>query len=142
MRSGSAQTADHFVIGDEDRALVELLQCALARLDERPRAADHDERRLGRERIGDGGHHSGDARPRGHHGDAAGAVDPAPGLGGVCGRLLVAHVDHPHPLDPAPLVDGHHVPAAEREDRVDALRRDRLRRQSPALNLFRHPARA
>ena len=31
----------------QDRALVELLQCALARLSERPGATDHDERRLG-----------------------------------------------------------------------------------------------
>ena len=60
----------------------------------------------------------------------------------MCGRLLVAHVDHPHPLEPAALVDRHHVPTAEREDGVDALRGDRPRRQPSALNLFRHPARA
>jgi putative phosphoesterase len=52
--------------------------------------------------------------------------------------LLVAHVDDPYALEPAALVDRHHVPAGEREDGVDALGCDRLRREPASLPAVAH----
>ena len=123
----------------QERELVELLERSLLRLRERASAAEHDERRLRHERVRDGGDGAGDARPCGRDGDSAGPPHPAPCLGGVRGGLLVADVDDPHSLETAALVDRHHVPTREREDRLDAVRRDRPRRQAPALQTLGHP---
>src|SRR5205814_1776464 len=121
---------------------VELLQSELLRLDERAGAADDDERGLRREAVRHRGDDAGDAGPGRHDRDAAPPLHAAPGLGGVAGRLLVSDVDDANALEPAALVDRHHVPTAEREDRVDALGRDRLRREPAALERLRHPGRA
>ena len=122
--------------------MVELLERSLSGLDEWPGSTDDDERRLRREGVCDGRDHTGDARAGGDDGDAAGSFDAAPCLGCVRGGLLVPHIHDAHPLESAALVDRHHMPAAEREDRVHALRRDCLGREPPALNLFCHAARA
>ncbi len=122
----------------EDRELVELLQRALPRLDERSRAAEDDERRLRGEAVRDRGDDAGDARARGHDRDAAAAPDAAPGLRGVRGGLLVADVEDADPLEPAALVDRHHVPAREREDRVDALGCDRPGGEAASLHALGH----
>jgi hypothetical protein len=56
----------------------------------------------------------------------------------MCRRLLVTNVDDAHTLEAAPLVDRHHVPTREREDRVDALRLDRPGNEMPALYALGH----
>src|SRR5262245_34024445 len=89
----------------EDRALVELLQRSLTCLDEWTSAADHHERRLCGEGVGDCGDDTSHAGACGDDGHATGAVDPSPCLCSMGRRLLMPHVDHAHPLEPAALVD-------------------------------------
>ena len=118
--------------------LVELLERSALRLHQRARAADDEEGHLGRERARDGGHGSRDAGARGDDGDPARPAHAPPRLGGVRRRLLVAHVDDTNALQPAALVDRHHVAAGEREHDVHALGRDRLRDESASLHALGH----
>jgi hypothetical protein len=56
----------------------------------------------------------------------------------VGGCLLVPDVDDAQTFDAATFVDGHDVTAAEREDDIDSLRRNRLRHEPPTLHALGH----
>src|SRR5207249_11219422 len=86
---------------------------------------DHEHRRLVVPGVGDSGHAVGHAGAGRDDGDAAAPRRARPAFGRVSGDLLVAHVDHAHVLVEARVVDRLHVPAAERENRVDAFLLDR-----------------
>ena len=129
-----------FVIGREDRRLVELLQGALPPPRVRRAAAEDDERGAVEVRRGDAADRIGDAGAGGHRGEARGSGQPARRLGGEHRGLLVARVDEAQ--RPASLgrdavrrrfdailashrrvVHREDVGAGEGEDRGDACRR-------------------
>ncbi len=126
----------------DDRHVVELLQRPGAPPRLRCASAEHEHRRPVERRRRDRAHAVGDTRPGGERGDAGPAGHLGPALGRERRRLLVAGVDEPDAGLDAAVVEREQVPARQREQRVDAVAAQRLRRQPPAvgLELLRHAA--
>jgi hypothetical protein len=116
-------------LGDRphDRNVIHLLQRALAQVHERALSADDEDWRVGAPGVGDAGDTVGGAGARSQDGDADLArVQSGPGVGGMHGRLFMAHI---HDLDAfvqAAVVDGHHMASRECENDLDARLFERL----------------
>ncbi len=109
-------------LGDrgQQRHVVHLLQRAGTPQVVRRPAADHHQGRAVEVSAGHRADAVGDAGTRGDHGQARVAGQPAGGLGGEHGGLLVPHVDQPHrrrALD-GRVVEREHVAAGEGEHDV------------------------
>ena len=101
-------------------------------LGERALSADVQHRALRPERGGDPGERVGEARARrGDHAPEPAGLTRVP-VRGVGGDLLVPHVDDADVLVDAPVIGVDDVPAAQREDGVDALVGQRPGRQVPS----------
>jgi hypothetical protein len=102
-----------------------LVEAALQRqglgVDERRSAADEQGRHTVEVGVGDTGDDVGDARPGGDDSNARCPGCPCPGVGGVAGSLLVAHVDEADVVVESGLEDGVQMPAVQGEDFPDAL---------------------
>ena len=107
--------------GRQERHLVHLLEGAPALQAEGRSPADQEERAPRGVGVRHAGDRVGHAGARHHHGDAEATGEPRPRVRGVRRRLLVTDVDDADPVTEAGVVDREDVPAAEREDRGDAL---------------------
>ncbi len=101
--------------------VVQLLQRAHVGLLQRPLTADDQHGHLGTPGVGHRGHRIGGARAGRDHGTAGKAGQSGPGVGGVSGGLLVAHVDDADVGIDAAIVNVDDVSAAEGKDRLDPL---------------------
>ena len=129
---GGANARRELGDGARDVHVRQILQRPHLVLGERTLPADVQHRALRPERGRDPGERVGEARARrrDHAPEPAGlARVPVRGVGG---DLLVTHVDDADPLVDAPVVGVDDVPAAQREDGVDALVGQRPGRQVPA----------
>ena len=126
--------------GPDHVHVVHLLERAAAQVRERALAADHQDRAVRAPGVRDAGDAVGDAGAGGDDRAAdLGGVQPAVRVGRVDGRLLVAHVDDLDALVERAVVDGHDVPAREREDAVDAGHLERARRELSTVGGHRVP---
>ena len=109
----------------QDRDVVELLQRSRAPATLRRPTAEHDHGRPVEVRRRDRRDPVGDAGPGGERGEAGPPGQLRVRLGGERGRLLVAGVDHAHPLVAGRVVERPDVATVEREHHVGAERRQR-----------------
>ena len=109
-------------LGDrlERRHLVHLLESTLAALAQRRRTTDGQQRCAVGPGVGDAGHQVGGARAGGGHAHAERVLDPPEGVGHHRRGLLVAHVDAAQSFLHRGRLGGHHRPAHDVEERVDA----------------------
>ena len=124
------------VLGDgpNHADVIHLLERAAAQVLERTLTAEDEDRRVGAPGIGDAGDAVGHARAGGdgRHADRP-RLAARPGIRGVDGGLLVAHVDDLDALVEAAVVEGHDVAARKREDDLDAGLLESLRRELSAV---------
>ena len=115
--------------------MIHLLERAAAEILEGTLAAEDEDRGVSAPGVRDAGDpvgHTGAGGDR-RNADLAG-IAARPGVGGVDGGLLVAHVDDLDAFVDAAVVERHDVAAREREDHFDFGRLECARREFSAVN--------
>ena len=110
-------------LGDrpEDRDLIDILEGPQVELLDRDLAAEEEQRARGGVRGRQRRDGVGDAGPRRHAGDPGSLAEARVRVRHVHRRVLVPHVDDPHPRLETRVVDRGNVAAVQREQHLDTL---------------------